>query len=105
VEIVSQLKDFSRWTRNRIALLRLEHGIESTFCRRLNEIKYVAEVTSGTYGGVLRWRPEGGPVNQLLSKSSCERRPGDRLSGRKGKGKITITKTQKNRPTHLRNRG
>ncbi len=91
VEIVSQLKAFSRVdSEPHRAPYDLEHGIESTLVVAWNEIKYVAEVERN-YGGVRSVEAEGGPINQVLLNILVNAAQAIASQGRKDKGKITIT--------------
>ncbi len=91
VEIVSQLKAFSRVdSEPHRAPYDLERGIESTLVVAWNEIKYVAEVERN-YGGVRTVEAEGGPVNQVLLNILVNAAQAIASQGRKDKGRITIT--------------
>jgi PAS domain S-box-containing protein len=91
VEIVSQLKSFSRVdSEPHRSPYDLEHGLESTLVVAWNEIKYVAEVERN-YGGVRSVEAEGGPINQVLLNILVNAAQAIASQGRKEKGKITIT--------------
>jgi signal transduction histidine kinase len=97
VEIVSQLKAFSRVdSEPHRAPYNLEQGIESTLVVAWNEIKYVAEVKR-LFAGVSTVEAEGGPINQVLLNVLVNAAQAIASQGRKDKGLITIeTKEEAN---------
>ena len=97
VEIVSQLKAFSRVdSEPHRAQYDLEHGIESTLVVAWNEIKYVADVERD-YGGVRTVEAEGGPINQVLLNILVNAAQAIASQVKKEKGRITI-RTRENPP-------
>lgn len=90
VEIVSQLKAFSRVdSEPHRAPYNLERGIESTLVVAWNEIKYVSEVKR-VFAGVRPVEAEGGAINQVLLNVLVNASQAIASQGRKEKGLITI---------------
>ena len=66
IEIVSQLKEFSRIDNEaKRAPYEIEKGVESTLVIAWNELKYVADVKK-KFAGVGSIEADGGAVNQVL---------------------------------------